>query len=288
MLDKTNITKIVPKMESQSLPCRKYGWKKGVVHPDDHIHNFRVTRVQASIPKVDLRPFMPPVYDQGQLGSCTANSIAAAYQFDEIKEKEVSSFTPSRLGIYWNERNKEGTLTEDAGAVIADGMEVIHSVGVFPESPVSNVPSNVVWPYDASKFTVKPPITCFNFAKTHRSAIYRRVVQSLTQLKQALIAGYPIVFGFTVYESFEGQDVASTGLMSMPQSGEQTLGGHAVLMVGFDDSLTTPDGSTGAFIVRNSWGDGWGDKGYFYMPYAYAIDSSLASDFWTLTMVRDT
>jgi len=113
-------------------------------------------------------------------------------------------------------------------------------------------------------------------AAKHRISKYLRVTgTSLNALKTCLSAGFPIVFGFTVYPSFESQATAATGLVHMPAHGERPVGGHAVLAVGYDDSLQ-------ALIVRNSWGEGWGDKGYFYMPYKYATNASLADDFWTL------
>ena len=251
------------------------------------MHCFAANRASAvAIQKVDLRPLMPPVYDQGDLGSCTANAITAAYQFDEIKEKETSVFQPSRLFVYYGERTIENTVSDDAGAIIADGMKVIHNVGVCPENPVGTFPAGCCWPYDPSKFDQKPPKACFDLAKKHRSVTYRRVMQSLGQLRQALIAGFPVVFGFTVFESFESDPVAKTGLMPMPGPKEENMGGHAVLMCGFDDTKVIGD-QTGAFLVRNSWGAGWGEGGYFWMPYAYAINPETANDFWTLTLVRD-
>jgi C1A family cysteine protease len=109
--------------------------------------------------------------------------------------------------------------------------------------------------------------------------LYQRLVQNLNQMRGCLAAGFPFVFGFTVYESFESQEVADTGVMPMPASGEKVLGGHAVLVVGYDDASER-------FRVRNSWGTGWGQAGYFTMPYAYLTDSGLSSDFWTLRIVK--
>lgn len=270
-----------------SAPSRRYGWKRGVHRHDDPIHCFAPSRVSAvGITKVDLRPFMPPVYDQGELGSCTANAIAAAYQFDEIKEKEVSIFMPSRMFIYYGERTIEDTINDDAGAIIADGMKVIHTVGVCPEQPVASMPVGCSWPYDPSKFDQRPPQACFDVAKNHKSITYRRVMQNTDQLRQALIAGFPVVFGFTVFASFESDAVAKTGNMPMPTPKEENMGGHAVLMCGFDDSKVIGN-QTGAFLVRNSWGPTWGEGGYFWMPYAYAVNPDTANDFWTLTLVRD-
>jgi len=108
---------------------------------------------------------------------------------------------------------------------------------------------------------------------------YSRVSQTPSQMKGCLASGFPFVFGFTVYDSFESQDVAKTGVVPMPASGESVLGGHAVLAVGYDDGQQR-------FIVRNSWGTGWGMHGYFTMPYAYLTDRGLASDFWTIRLIK--
>jgi C1A family cysteine protease len=219
--------------------------------------------------QVDLRDNCPEVYDQGQLGSCTANSIGAALEFDQIKQGE-QSFTPSRLFIYYNERVIEGTVSSDSGAQIRDGVKSVNQLGAPPESD---------WAYDISKFADKPPQPAFDEAAKHKSILYQRVTQTLPQLKGCLAAGYPFVFGFTVYESFESQQVASSGEAPMPKAGEKQLGGHAVLAVGYDEDQQR-------FIVRNSWGPGWGMKGYFTLPYPYLLQDTLSSDFWTIRSVQ--
>ena len=168
------------------------------------------------------------------------------------------------------ERDMEGTVNSDSGAQIRDGIKVINTVGACMESE---------WPYDPSQFTTKPPQSCYTSGAQHEAVAYQNVVQSLSQLKGALASGFPIVFGFTVYESFESDTVAQTGQMTMPVSTEGCLGGHAVLAVGYDDS-------TQNFIVRNSWGSNWALSGYFMMPYAYMTSSDLASDFWTVRLVK--
>jgi C1A family cysteine protease len=134
------------------------------------------------------------------------------------------------------------------------------------------------WPYDIAKFSVKPPPTCYKDALKYKAVAYQRVVQALSQLKGCLASGYPIVFGFTVYESFESAAVARSGKMPMPKPSEKVLGGHAVLAVGYDDAAQR-------FIVRNSWGKGWGLQGYFTMPYAYLTDNNLSDDLWTVRLV---
>jgi C1A family cysteine protease len=218
---------------------------------------------------VDLRDRCPKeVYDQGQLGSCTANAIGAAFEF-RLLEQKAADFMPSRLFVYYNERVIEGTVASDSGAQIRDGIKSVAAQGVCPESG---------WPYDISRFTETPPASCYTDAQQHRVTSYQRIPRVLGQFKGCLAAGHPFVFGFTVYESFESAEVARTGVAPMPGSGEKVLGGHAVLAVGYDDAEQR-------LLVRNSWGDGWGQGGYFTLPYAYLTERSLSSDFWTVLSV---
>lgn len=258
-------------VEKKELKTRKYGWKKGNGYLLTPKHMFQVLKNHMNIKYVDLRSSCPDVYDQGHLGSCTANAIGFCYHYDELKEKESEPFIPSRLFIYYNERNLEGHVDTDSGAEIHDGIQVIHTIGVCSE---------IEWPYNIDHFTDKPTDECYNNAKNHKTIDYRAVNQNLEQLKSALIEGYPVVFGFNVYESFESEEVAKTGIMPIPKDGEKLLGGHAVALVGFDDNNKR-------FIVRNSWGANWGDKGYFYMPYEFIVNSEMASDFWTVTKTID-
>jgi C1A family cysteine protease len=227
--------------------------------------------VAAALPaKVDLRPSCPPVVDQGQLGSCTGNAIANAHLFDQMKQKLASPFLPARLFIYYNERVIEGTVASDSGAQIRDGIKTIAQQGVCPEK---------MWVYNISKFTKKPLTKCYQEALKHTAVSYQRVLQSAAQMKGCLAGGYPIVIGFTVYESFESAAVAKSGVVAMPATGETVVGGHCVLIVGYDDS-------TQRFTCMNSWSTTWGQKGFFTIPYAYLTDSNLASDFWTVRVVK--
>ena len=248
----------------------RYGWIPDIPDIRDHMYS-APQPVMAKLPaKVDLRPHCPPIYDQGQLGSCTGNAIAAAVQFDRKKAGQTPDFAPSRLFIYYNERVMENTVATDSGAMIRDGIKCVAKLGACPETPL--------WPYDIAKFAKKPPAKAFTEARKHLGASYSRLLNTLSQLKGCLASGYPFVFGFSVYESFESPEVAKTGIMPMPQSTEKQLGGHAVLAVGYDDTQQR-------FIIRNSWGTGWGMKGYFTMPYAYLTDSNLADDIWTIRMM---
>ncbi|PHN26068.1 C1 family peptidase [Pseudomonas sp. ICMP 460] len=248
---------------------KQYGWIRDLPDHRDHLYAAPPAMLAALPPLVDLRPHCPPVYDQGQLGSCTANGIAGAIQFDRMKQKLTPLFEPSRLFIYYNERVIEHTVDSDSGAMIRTGIK---SVGVQGDCPESE------WPYDITKFSVKPPQKCYTDAKKYKAIQYQKVAQNLNQMKGCLAAGYPFVLGFSVYESLESKEVTKTGIVPMPASTEKMLGGHCVLAVGYDDAKQR-------FIIRNSWGDAWGMKGYGTLPYGYLMDENLASDFWTIRIV---
>jgi C1A family cysteine protease len=246
----------------------RYGWIRDLPDQRDHLYAVPAATMAVLPPSVDLRAQCPAVYDQGQLGSCTANAIAAAVEFDRLKQK-LPDFMPSRLFIYYNERVMEGTVASDSGAQIRDGIKVVAQLGVPPETD---------WPYDVNQFTQKPPDKAFQDAITDKAVSYQRVLQDLYQMKGCLASGFPWVFGFTVYESFETQAVAQSGHAPLPAAGERVIGGHAVMAVGYDDASQT-------LLVRNSWGTGWGMQGYFTLPYSYVSQASLADDFWTIRLV---
>lgn len=253
-----------------STPRRGYGWIPDVPDQRDHLYAAPVVHLKALPQAVDLRKQCPPVYDQGELGSCTANAIGGAIQFERAKQKKKPDFVPSRLFIYYNERVMEHSVASDNGAMIRDGIKSVAKQGVCPEPE---------WPYAIDKFAAKPPAKCFSDAKSYQALEYLRLPQVLNQLKGCLTSGYPFVFGFSVYEGFESDEVAKTGVLGMPGPKEKLLGGHAVLAVGFDDSKQV-------FLVRNSWGADWGMKGYFTMPYGYLTDPNLADDIWTIRVME--
>jgi C1A family cysteine protease len=248
----------------------RYGWLPDLPDHRDHLYAAPGAMTAAPPVRVDLRAQCPPVYDQGQLGSCTANAIAGAIQFDRMKQKLAEIFTPSRLFIYYNERAMEHTVASDSGAQIRDGIKSVGQQGDCPETE---------WPYVIASFKTRPPKSCYADALKYKAVLYQRVTQTLSQLKGCLASGWPFVFGFTVYESFESATVAKTGHASLPKSGETVVGGHAVVGVGYDDAKQW-------FVVRNSWGNSWGMKGYFTLPYAYLTAKNLASDFWTIRVVQ--
>jgi len=227
-------------------------------------------------------PISQAPYDQGLLGSCTANGLAFCYVFDEIKQKNTKQFMPSRLFIYYNERKIEGTVNQDSGAQIYDGVSALQRYGVCSEEQL---------PYDARKFTREPSANLYKIAsQCQLKTCYKLAIAGIMSdhAKAALNSGFPIVMGFKVYESFETVAVANTGIMPIPKPSEKLLGGHCVVIVGYDDKKN-------AFLVRNSWGTGWGcrsdgnvlgtkPRGYFWMPYSF-VNSPECCDFWVLSSV---
>jgi C1A family cysteine protease len=246
-----------------------YGWVHDLPDARDYMYAAPLIRFPQGLPpSIDLRSECPPVYNQGQLGSCTANGIGGAIEFDQRKQG-TKTFVPSRLFIYYNERVIEGTVSTDSGAQVRDGIKSVATLGAPPE---------IDWPYNVAEFAQKPPAKAYTDAKTDVVSSYSRVAQNLAQMQGCLADGYPFVFGFTVYESFESQQVTDTGVVPMPAAGETVMGGHCVVAVGYDSANRV-------FIIRNSWGTTWGMKGYCTMPYEYLLTASLASDFWTLRSV---
>jgi len=247
-----------------------FGWVRD--DRDDRDHRYVAPpEILRNLPRrVDLRPHLPPVYNQRQFNSCTANAIAAALEFDEIRQGARKPKTPSRLFIYYNERAIEGTVGKDDGARIRDGIKVIAKQGDCPEE---------LWPYRRRNLNLRPPRECYLLARHYKAVEYQRIGHKLDELKSCIASGYPLVLGFKVFESFEGEKIRKTGQLGMPKRQEKAVGMHAVLAVGYKNSK-------GWFILRNSWGDKWGKKGYFTMPYEYLLDPELAHDFWTIRVVR--
>jgi C1A family cysteine protease len=247
-----------------------YGWIPDL--PDHRDLTFRapLARIGPLPPLVDLRPLCPPIWNQGSLGSCTAHAIAAALQYERAKQQLADVFAASRLFIYYNERVMEGTVNEDAGAMIRDGIKSVSQMGA-PHEPL--------WPYAIEKFKTKPSARAFADGRKHPAVLYQRVTQDIQQLRGCLAAGFPVVFGFSVYTSFESDAVSASGRVPMPKPEEKQLGGHAVLAVGYQHASKR-------FIVRNSWGTSWGMNGYFTMPYDYLLDENLSDDFWTIKLVQ--
>jgi C1A family cysteine protease len=268
------------------------GWKPDLPDPRDVTYAVPARLTGNIQPSVDLRDGCPTIYDQGRIGSCVANAIAGAMEFDMIKQG-LDVFTPSRLFIYYNGRVIEGYVDYDSGLSIRDGVKSVVNNGDCPES--GDGPS--LWTYDdtpppdpdhklpfppGSKPRTQPPQACFDDAIKHTTLNYRSVAQNLADMQGCLTEGYPFAFGFSLFSnfpSFRGAPDDHSGDVPMPPPGQGAAGGHAMLVVGYDNG-------EGRFICRNSWGSNVGDAGYFYMPYAYLLDSNVSRDFWTIRLVQ--
>lgn len=243
---------------------RNYGWQPDLPDQRDHVYSV-VRKVAETLPPfVDLRPGCSKVEHQGNIGSCVANAVVSCLEYLEIKATKTW-VDLSRLFLYYEARVLIASVLFDRGSRIRDAIKVLSKKGVPHES---------VWPYVEKEWATKPSKEAYAAGKQHKIRDYQRL-ETLEDMKSCLAAGYPFVFGFSVYESFESDEVARTGIVRLPKAAEKLKGGHAVTAVGYDDSR-------GVFIVRNSWGLGWGDNGHFYMPYEFMTDRNLSDDFWTI------
>ncbi|MEM8908006.1 MAG: C1 family peptidase [Bacteroidota bacterium] len=226
--------------------------------------------------KVDLRQIpnaFPPVFDQGKINSCTANAVAAAIYFDMVQQNWRKPFVPSRLFIYYNERALANDLDEQrygargAPVSLRNCIKSVHEQGYCEER---------LWPYDTEKLYQQPPAEAFDSARLHHTYEYRRIDHKINLLKDCLSDGFPFLLGIPVYPSFETAQVIQDGQVPMPQADEKQIGGHAILVVGYDEEQQH-------FIFRNSLGSGWGADGYGYLNYEYVLKYGF--DFWVLKKV---
>lgn len=231
---------------------------------------FAATSEQLVVPRtIDLRSQCSPIEDQGDLGACTGHAIVGALEYLENIQHE-HFIRLSREFVYYNERVLEGTVRSDAGASIKDGIQVIATYGACEET---------LWPYDVSRFRQKPSEQAYEDALKRRALAYAAVDQTKEAITQCLALRKPIVFGIMVYDSFESDETASTGLVPMPAVTEKCLGGHAVMMAGYDLD-------TDRVLVRNSWGKDWGIQGYFWLPFDYVLSPALSDSFWTVSKIE--
>jgi C1A family cysteine protease len=240
-------------------------WVRDKLDTRDYVYNSTNVRTAAT---VDLRRYCTKVEDQGNLGSCTGNAIAGAIEFLNKKNNRVIDI--SRLFIYYYVRLIEGTVNYDSGAYIRDGIKACYKYGASSER---------LWPYNISKFRSKPSAAAINDGLQRKITRYERITDQFDGSINALSNQYPVIMGFDVYSSFIS--VGRTGIMTYPNKRtERLLGGHAVLLVGYDMNRQ-------AFIARNSWGTAWGLQGYFYMPFRVVQDTTMSDDFWIIKTVNN-
>lgn len=223
------------------------------------------TNINIKLPsKVDLRSKFQPVFNQGNIGSCTANALCGLIGY--LQPLMIGS----RLFLYYNERDTDNNTTidtdTDGGAYLSDGIFSLQKYGICQE---------LDWPYIVEKFDDKPNDDCYKYASKYTITQVENIDNDIFQMKNNLANGNPFVVGIAVYSSFESIKVAKTGMVPIPTVKDIFLGGHAVVCVGYDDMKKI-------WIMRNSWGSNWGDKGYFYLPYLYLLSSSLSTELWCI------
>lgn len=251
------------------MPRYVYGWKpprpEQIAAAPQYPLSYRLAANRPS--SADLRPKLPPPWDQGKASSCTAHMTAGMIVYDQAVHNSPIVM-PSRLYDYYNSRALSSQVITDGGCSIADSVTAIAREGWIAETE---------WEYNLANVNAKPPAVCYEHGKPNRISDYYHVPQTLDHLCGALAAGEPVGIGIAIYPSFESDDVALSGVVRMPSLAEQmgpTIGGHAILLCGYDDL-------TRRFLFRNSWGL-WGSKGYGWLPYDYVLSPSLATDFWVI------
>ena len=234
----------------------------------------RIPKLSASVPTmtlaqlppfIDLSASLPPVLDQISLGSCTAHGVTEALRFNMIDNGD-EDIPLSRLQMYYDSRAMEGSIASDSGAQIHDVIQVA-ARGVGRED---------LWPYDLTKWDQQPPAAVYDDAVHHEAIEYHGVGISALEIKTALYIGKPVIIGLTLYESFESDPVAATGMVPMPGGTESVVGGHCMLVYGYGQKQ-------GYFSVRNSWGAAWGDGGNCYFREEYLGSTDFGSDYWQIT-----
>lgn len=245
---------------------RVYGWKPDTLDVRDYQ---AATAPSSRMPRsVDLSTDkrMREIWDQLQLGSCTAHGTLGAVLFAAPADTPMLS----RLQLYWNTRAAEGTTKTDAGGSVRDAIKAT-LLGIAPETD---------WPYDIAKFATKPPAKAVADGGAYKTLKYERVSASLEHMLACLAEGYPFVDGMPVFDQMESAAAAKSGQVAMPSAGSQLMGYHCTLTVGYDLDAADGFGGTGVLIKRNSWGPKWGRKGYFTVPLNYR---TLISDRWRVT-----
>lgn len=207
--------------------------------------------------------YKSPILDQEYLGSCVANSVKSMMFTVSTGKVDLS-----RLQLYMCFREIDGSsLTEDTGGTVRGAMKAVAQYGVCQES---------IWPYIISKFARLAPSKAFTSTYKLNNFVYTSIKQDLEIIKSSLTLNLPIVLGIMIYSSFETPFVDKYGIIPIPDTKkERILGGHCILLVGYDDSKSY-------FKFQNSWGTNWGDSGYGYIPYQYILNTRLSSDLWNM------
>ncbi len=215
-------------------------------------------------PIVDLRSKFNGVYDQGKIGSCTANALCSIYEYD------TTNFRGSRLFLYYNERLLINETNLDNGAFIKDGITCLKKFGLCEEK---------YWSYIIENVFKEPSKDAYDNATLNYLIEGIQISNEIPTIKYWLNKNEPIVLGIAIYSNFTNFSSGKTGKIGLPNENDKFIGGHAVVLCGYNDTKKE-------FILRNSWGSYWGDNGYFYLPYDYISNTNLTSDLWIITKIR--
>lgn len=248
----------------------KLGHIKDVHDPRDLKYTAAVKPGGGVQSKFSLKNALPPVLNQGDLGSCVSNAVSNTLMYIDMKNKHPKTILYSRLFNYYNARALEGSVQSDSGCQIRDAIKVVNKVGSTDEQ---------IWPYIIKKYVEKPVQLAYTDALKKTVTKYRRVNQTRADIKSCLSSGYPVIIGITCYTSMFTTACYNTGAIPMPKRGEQVYGGHCILLVGYDDAAQT-------YEFQNSWGAMWGNKGFGTIPYAYIENPNYASDFWMIENIK--
>lgn len=243
-------------------------WKRGPVDERDFISK-RQTTAPTELPDEFQLPVDIPIYDQQNLGSCVSNSTCVCYRFEAWQLHNTFGFEPSRLFLYYNTREIEGTIYEDSGAYIRDAFKALNKKGLCEEQ---------YFPYIESTFTDAPTQQAYKNGLKYQTLEYARVNQTVDAIRDVLCSGAAVTFGFDVYDSFFDENKWVDNVMPIPKKGEELLGGHAISCIGFSVEKQ-------AFLIQNSWGEDWGDNGLFWMPFDFVI-SEHCDDFWCIEKIN--
>jgi C1A family cysteine protease len=241
----------------------KFGYLKDLTDQRDKIYS--APRITTAPSSVSLLQYCAPVENQTTTSSCTAHGLVGNLEMLE-KKNNTNFYDISRLFVYYNTRMLSGIEDNDGGAYIRDGIKSLVKYGYCSEK---------LWKYEENKVNEKPDRKSYNEAKRHLIKEYSRIL-NINDIIKCIASGYPVVFGISLYESFESEKVSKTEKISIPKTNESVIGRHCMLIVGYDME-------TKLFIVRNSWGTGWGNKRYCEIPFEYMEQ---ADDMWTIRSKR--
>jgi C1A family cysteine protease len=243
------------------------GWIPDLPSPSDRM-KFMAPPPGGLPDHVDLRKKHEfSIYNQLSLGSCVSQAVSALIRFRQAVLGIPNPIQPSRLAVYYHARFLENAVQQDSGCMIRDAIQSLRNWGFFGEE---------LWPYNITRFRNRPPLTTYSVSAKLRVADYYKVQQTHDQIAAHLVAGEPVVLGFSVYENMETESVARTGLVPMP--GGKQLGGHAIALWGYDDAAKV-------YLFRNSWSEKWGIGGYGMLPFDFVHNPNLSSDLWSIRFV---